>query len=200
MATRYKLIGLALLAVVVGIAVVILISGNLLVPIATAVPPIEFSVVPVTPGTTASAVAPRSGTPTVSPSECPMTGYVAVSESQISGYLYLNSETKTTVKSVIVQVLSERPLSANAYRACASTMPVYLGNPESLPVIRLPAAGDVKVPGLDHGGPVGLIVRPPASRAAGAIAFIWRITVNYDSDEGSGSDSQGPFTLLAPAS
>lgn len=200
MATRYKVIGTALLAVIVVIAVLILRRGNSLVLSSTALPPIVFNVRPVAPATTTPAVTPGSGAPTVSPSLCPLTGYVAVDQSPISGFLGLNNETKTTVKSVIVQVLSKRPLAANAYHACATAMPGYAGNPKSLPVVYLPAAGDVMVPGLDHGGPVALIVRPPASRASGAIAFIWRITVNYNSDEGAGSDWQGPFTLLAPPS
>jgi hypothetical protein len=77
-------------------------------------------------------------------------------------------------------------------------MPEFVGNPRKLQVIRLPAAGDVEVPGLDHGGNVDLIVRPPKGRAA--VAYTWQITVNYTSGYGPGSDAQGPFTLLAVAS
>lgn len=191
MVVKYWVIGTTLLVVVVivVIAVFVLKRGNSLAPTATATPPLEFNVAPVTRG---------SGPPAASSSACKLTGYVAVKESQVSGSLELNEGTAVT--SVTVNVLSKRSLSPSAYHACASAIPRSVGNPQKLPVVHLPVAGHVGVPGLDHGGDVDLIVRPPTGRAAGAIAYTWEITVNYTSGYGPGSDPQGPFTLLASAS
>jgi hypothetical protein len=98
MAVRYWLFGATLVgvSVVVVIAVLILKRGNAVVPTATATPPLEFSVAPVDSG---------SEPPTASSSACPLTGYVAVNESKVSGFLEINEG--TTVTSVTVKVLSD---------------------------------------------------------------------------------------------
>jgi hypothetical protein len=193
MTARFWAIGAGLvIIVIVAITVLILKQGNKLAPAPTATPPLEFNVTPVTPG---------SASPTASSSACPLTGNVAVNESQVSGGLELNEGTAVT--SVTVDVLRKRSLSASAYQVCASTVPGFAGNPDNAQVIQLPTTGDVEVPGLDHGGSIDLIVRPPAAPIGGAgeaIAYTWQITVNYTSGYGPGSDPQGPFTLLVPAS
>jgi hypothetical protein len=169
------------------IAGLLLSRGNTLLPAPTAVPPLEFHV---TPATLTAA----------SPSRCPLTGYVAAGESPVSGYLTIG--TGTTVTSVSIEVLGRRPISASEYLARAGKRPGFAGTSPSGQEVRLAlSAATVAVPGLKRGGAVDLIVLPPAERSAGAIAYRWQITVGFNSTRyGPGSDSQGPFTLLAAPS
>jgi hypothetical protein len=169
------------------IAGLLLSRGNTLLPAPTAVPPLEFHVTPAT-------------LITASPSRCPLTGYVAVGESPVSGYLTIG--TGTTVTSVSIEVLGRRRISASEYLARAGKRPGFAGTSPSGQEVRLAlSAATVAVPGLKRGGAVDLIVLPPAERSAGAIAYRWQITVGFNSTRyGPGSDSQGPFTLLAAPS
>jgi len=180
--------GVAVLVVAVGVISGLLLSrGNSLLISSTGHAPLEFAVAPATLNTAA-------------PARCPLAGYVAVGESPVT--VSLTPGQGTTVTSVAIEVLDRRLVSLSVYLACAEKVPGSATSPNSARQVLLPASGDtVALPGLEHGGTLDLVVRPPAGRTAGATAYRWQVSVRYDSSRyGPGTLTRGPFTLLAPPS
>jgi len=193
---RYWLVIVALVAVIAVIVVIVLKRGNSLVTTATATPPLEFSVAPATLGGTSPA-GPRSSACTLAVLAGASQGSTSVNESLVAGSLVLSEG--TTVKSVVIRVLSRQAVSESAYQACAGAMPGYARAPGGWHVVRLPAAGNtVSLPALESGGGFNLVVRPPVGRASGAVAYVWEIDISFTSGYGPGTDSSEHFTLLAP--